>query len=280
MFEVKVIADSISEAGKRVTTFQLAYQRFIHSEVKTHRMLSTSSMSSRAVPVKVMIDQVENAPAMPFHWGLNQPGMQASVEVSDPKKDEAIELWERAAGHAAYFAGQLAALGLAKQVANRLLEPFQWMRTVITATEWDNFYELRCHPDAQPEFHTLAVTMRAAQALSAPVMRPAWGSESWHLPYVTEDERSGAIDEQVSANTLARVSAARCARVSYLKHDGASPSAGEDLKLFERLAGSRPMHLSPLEHPCTVTELSHQSGNFTGWMQLRKIWEGSSAQTN
>ena len=154
--------------------------------------------------------------------------------------------------------------GLAKQAANRILEPFQWMHTVVTATEWDNFFALRCHPDAQPEMQVLAFAMRGAMDASTP-----WPTEH-HFPYLREE------DGVMSMWRRAMVSAARCARVSYLKHDGTAPSIGEDLALFERLAGGTPIHASPLEHQGFAMEHPRRrSRNFVGWWQFRELFEGA-----
>lgn len=260
MFEATIIKDSINSSGNRLTTFQLCYPRFIHGEVMTHRVFSRNAMSSRAIPVQKMIDQVRNNPATPVHWGMNQPGMQATSEVDH---QAASALWCLAASQAADVAEQMVELGLHKQVANRILEPFQWMRTIVTATEWDNFFELRAHSDAQPEFHKLALMMQKSMSDSQPTLLEA---DEWHLPYVRPAEL-----QQITPYDLRKVSAARCARVSYLTHDGAEPSIEKDLALFDRLAASRPLHASPLEHqgsPGTT-----DTGNFVGWTQFRKLWE-------
>lgn len=279
MIEAKVIADSISNYGFRITTVQLIYHRFIHGEVLTHRAFSRSSMSSRAIPVAKMIEQVRNAPAMPLHWGLNQPGMGARAELGPVEMEQAKALWLGAAENAARTAEAMNQLNLAKQVANRVLEPFQWMRTVITATEWSNFFELRCHPDAQPEFQTLALAIRNAMGESTPVPRAYQaGNAGWHLPYVTEKERVSTqsflgLAELDTSWLLAKLSSARCARVSYNRHDNTAPGLGDDLELFHRLAGSRPLHASPLEHSALAGSLQTRSGNFRGWEQFRIIYE-------
>lgn len=264
--EAKIIADSISTAGKRITTMQLCYPRFIHSEFMTHRMFSRNAMSSRAVPVAKMIEQVRNDPAMPIHWGKNQPGMQAHEELKGKAKSNAIENWKQAAVYAADTAEYLSADGAHKQIVNRILEPFQWMHTVVTATEWDNFFELRCHADAQPEIHALACAMRDAMKESSPTTRFDF---VWHLPYVADEER-----ERIAIDDLRKISAARCARVSYLKHDGAAPNIEDDLKLFERLAGGKPIHASPLEHQAVpLPKATDRSRNFCGWLQFREMYE-------
>lgn len=262
-----VIADSVNEFGHRITTLQLKYQRFIHAEFLTHRVFSRNSSSSRAIPVAKMIEQVQHDPALPIHWGLNQPGMQAHAEHDDPSL--ARYVWREAAFSAAKQAEFLHNLDLHKQIVNRVLEPFQWMHTVVTATEWKNFFELRCHPDAQPEFQALAKAIREAINASTPIPRYRGISNynSWHLPYISDDER-----ENIYYSFLPKISAARCARVSYLKHDGTHPSGTEDLALFKKLVESKPMHASPCEHQasCGSTE---RSRNFVGWWQYRELYE-------
>lgn len=263
----KVIADSVNNFGQRIVTLELQYPRFIHSEVMTHRVFSRNAASSRAIPVAKMIEQVRNNPAMPIHWGKNQPGMQAKEEVQHA--GHAADLWRQAASRAADQADEMAKIGLHKQVVNRVLEPFQLMRTIVTSTAWDNFFELRAHEDAQPEIHALAVAMRDAMDASMPVKRTL--DSDWHLPYVTDRER-----EVLKDSLLPKLSTARCARVSYLTHDGAEPDIDKDLDLYERLVGSRPIHASPAEHQAYPTRYANdRSGNFTGWVQHRKLIERS-----
>lgn len=274
MIIATIVADSISEAGKRITTFELEYQRFIHGEVMTHRMFSRNAMSSRAIPVAKMIKQVKEDPATPVHWGKNQPGMQASTALEGEELLGVLKLWQEAAVNAADVAEKMAALGAHKQVANRILEPFQWMRTLVTATEWDNFYHLRNHPDAQPEFQALAKQMAIRWSESTPVVRPAGefnfqDEKCWHLPYVREEERS-----QHGVDTLVKLSTARCARVSYLTHDGENPDIQKDLDLYNRLVGSEPIHASPTEHAAmALKDKDYQFKNFYGWLQYRNLVE-------
>lgn len=265
--EVKIIADSISEAGKRITTFQLKYPRFIHAEVMTHRVFSRNASSSRAIPVSKMIEQVRTNPAMPIHWGKNQSGMQAFEEMEF--NGSVKEHWRLSADSAADRAGCMTDWGLHKQVANRILEPFQHIHVVLTATDFDNFFELRIHEDAQPEIYALALTMKQAMDNSNPEKLEVG---EWHLPYVDSPERYNHRQD-----ILIKISAARCCRVSYLKHDGTNPSVEDDLALFERLVGSAPLHASPLEHQATPKN-NHDSvpiSNLSGWIQYRKIYEAS-----
>jgi hypothetical protein len=270
MFSAVVIKDSISPAGVRLVTVELAYPRFIHSELMTHRMFSRNAMSSRAVPVAKMIEQVRDRAAKPIHWGANQPGMQAKAELEGEKLYVAQTLWQLAALQMADIAEEMNHIGLHKQVANRVLEPFQWMHTIVTATEWDNFFNLRRHPDAQPEFQHLANLMWEAFGDSEPtLLQPG----EWHLPYVSNEEYVALPNEM-----LKKISSARCARVSYLTHDGQAPEVYKDIELYEKLVGAEPLHASPIEHVATPLKNPDEwSGNFRGWYQYRKEVESSFA---
>jgi thymidylate synthase ThyX len=266
MIYAKVIADSVSSSEKRIVTFELNYQRFIHGEVMTHRVFSRNAMSSRAIPVEKMIEQVRNNPAMPLKFMKNKPGMQATEEMSPEDHDQAVALWYHAANESADIAEHMSnknGLNIHKQFANRILEPFQWMRTLVTATEWDNFFELRDHPDAQPEFRELARHMSVAMEMSTPTFR----ENTWHMPYVSPEE----VQDHGTVIAL-KLSTARCARVSYLTHDKKTPILEDDIALYERLVGSVPLHASPTEHQAYPLEnVGGTSGNFVGWLQHRQV---------
>lgn len=264
--EAKVIADSINENGNRLTTMQLVYPRFIHSEYMTHRKFSRNASSSRAIPIAKMIEQVVNNPAMPIHWGKNQPGMQAHEELNDSAQRLAKDCWIGAAYKTACIAKEMHELGLHKQVVNRILEPFQYIHVVVSSTEWDNFFGLRDHPDAQPEIQELAKVKRIALNESIPVLRK---EGEWHLPYITEEERS-----MYPIQYLRDMSSARCCRVSYLKHDNTAPNIQDDLLLCEKLKKSNPIHASPFEHVASpAPRFKDLWGNFDGWGQYRKMIE-------
>lgn len=268
---VKVIEHSTNAADltNQIATFQLSYWRPIHAEVMTHRVFSRNASSSRAVPVKKILGQVWASPAGPVHWGKNQSGMQAKEELTGLRLWAVKKLWNGLARTTCAFVWAMSQLGLHKQVANRPLEAFQEIHVVLTATDLANFFELRCHEDAQPEIFTLACSMRNALKNSTPrVLKPG----EWHLPYVTDQERS-----ERPLEALKSVSAARCCRVSYLKHDGTQANLAEDLKLCSRLVGSEPLHASPFEHQATPDFLNYgiyrrpdMHGNLRGWIQHRK----------
>lgn len=262
MITAKIVEDSISPVDVRITTLQLVYPRFIHAEFMTHRVFSRNASSSRAEPVMKHIDRIRNEPAAPIYWGSNKPGMQAGEEVTD--KQMAIDTWMAAKDSAVEWAVELHKLGLHKQIVNRVLEPFSHINVVVTSTEWDNFFSLRIHPDAQPEIKMLAEAMKDAMDASLP--NPLdYGS--WHLPYVNHAERAKLEDV-----TLLQLSTARCARVSYLKHDGTNPNIEDDIVLYERLVGGKPLHASPTEHQASpLKDPLQKSNNFTGWLQHREM---------
>lgn len=340
----KKILHSISPEKIELKTVLARYPRFIHAEELTHRILSTSpdeiivqtiadglmydrnlsrnASSSRAIPVKRLIDDILLDTAMPIHWGKNQRGMQADFELSDyikhpfhsndnTRKGSMLspqQMWLEARDHAIAFARAYDEAGYHKQVVNRLLEPFAHINVLITATDWDNFFELRDHEDAQPEIEALAKAIKAAFADSEPQqLQPG----EWHLPFITEADRTcytplpyearhlavigspyvGCVPGRRPVEELIKISVARCARTSYLTHDGKVPSIEQDLDLYDQLVGARPLHASPAEHQATPDVLikghegpygerrvdrwqnAHQHGNLRGFIQNRKIIE-------
>lgn len=276
-----IIADSVSPDGHRITTMQLRYPRFIHAEFMTHRVFSRNASSSRAIPIEKMIRDVMEDPAMPVAWGSNKPGMQAGEELSGHDLQDCKTEWIRARDAAVASAKEIARLGAHKQIVNRLLEPFGHISVICTATEWDNFFALRCHPDADPTMRALAEAMRDARDASVPMTMGKIATGIWHLPYVKDEDYDYAWKVMSAENTspfhtLARISAARCARVSYLNHDGTKPDITKDVILAERLLTSK--HMSPFEHQADysrdeVPKSNMFWGNFTGWDQYRKMVE-------
>jgi hypothetical protein len=253
---------SIEYVGVR-DTYDVAvtgpYHNFVANGFIVHN--SRNSASSRAIPTSKLIERALAEPAMPAEWGRNQPGMSASDILSEEEAHEAQRLWLEARDAAVEQARKLQNLKVHKQVLNRILEPYLWHTVVVTATEWDNFFELRCSPSAQPEICTAALLMRDALANSQPkLLRDG----EWHLPLIQDDERGLDIEEQK------KISAARCARVSYLTHDG-KRDIGKDLELCERLEHDR--HLSPFEHVATPADDAAFHANFRGWVQMRAAIE-------
>lgn len=268
----KIIADSINNSGNRLTTFVLTYHRMVHSEFMTHRMLSKNSSSSRAIPVEKMIAKVIDDDVYPLHWGKNQKGMVANDEIEPMRQEQAMDVWESARQQAIGHAKALVALGVHKQVVNRLLEPFSTITVVCTATDYQNFFDQRCHSDAQPEIKALADAMKAEYDASEP-FRCSEGA--WHLPFVTEEERDLIQDSLYYPeyrNKFIKVATGRCARVSYLNHEG-KRDIEADIALHDRLLASNPPHLSPFEHCAMAKEGKY--ANFNGWQSYRNMVEVS-----
>lgn len=310
-FEVKIIEDAHSVEGDRLTAFQLRYPRYVLAELNTHRVLSRSSASSRAIPTETMIERIRADTARPISWGQDQRGMQAGQELNEliwlPVYTEQSEYggsdeseweykledrpfsreaaWDYARDWAITVATAFDAAGYHKQVVNRLLEPFTHVSTIVTATEFSNWFELRSHKDADPVIKNVSDLMLDLYKSSNPTLLR---HGQWFLPYVTWEERL-----EFPVTTLKKFSTARCARVSFNNHDGTAPDHAKDLSLYDRLVGARPLHASPAEHQGSPDIMLHRiaitddygsyekrvwrnermHGNFTGFIQHRKILE-------
>jgi len=145
MITAKIIADSITQRGHRISTFELVFPRHILAELNTHRVFSKNSASSRAIPAKKMIESVNTNPFMPIAWQKEHSGMQGVEYHTDPDRIRILEAqWKVAMESAIANAETLLALQVTKQITNRLLEPFMYHKVLLTTTELDNFFNLRC----------------------------------------------------------------------------------------------------------------------------------------
>lgn len=283
----KVVADSISPAGHRLTTMEVRFHRFVLAEFNTHRVFSRNSASSRAIPVTKQLERFQESPMWPVEWPSEKPGMSGGTELAGEALTAAKTVLSSI--HEFTFtaiSGYLdehpqASQRLHKSLLNRPMEWAQRHTVVVSATAWENFFRQRRSPLAQPEIRVAAEMMREAYEASEPM---EIGEGSWHLPYTWDDENlvSWAADQPEPWDALKQVSSARCARVSYLTQDGRRDSA-EDLKLYSRLVSAEPMHASPLEHVATPAPWNEhwipveegvvgplpKVGNFLGWKQHR-----------
>lgn len=296
----KIIADSISPQGVRLTTFELEYPRFIHAEMMTHRVFSRNAQSSRAVPVQKSLEQAIISPVV---WGKNKSGMSSDTTLSQDVINEVAYYWNAAARTCQDFAERMAKAGLHKQWANRCLEWFSPIKVVVTATEWDNFFWLRIDPEAaQPEIVELATKMKEAMEKDGDPIQLQPGQ--WHLPYIVTLFHNGEFqgygvqvgdtDEivEVDLETAKKISASCCAQVSYRKLDTSIEKA---LEIYEKLFSGPKPHLSPVEHQATpmktlptrdgieylktwedgITHIDREgslwSGNLRGWVQQRQV---------
>ncbi|MBA8881795.1 FAD-dependent thymidylate synthase [Phyllobacterium myrsinacearum] len=306
IFFAKVIADSVSEEGVRITTLHLRYPRIIHAELMTHRVFSRNARSSRAVPVKTMLAEVRTNPFIPWHWGKNQKGMQASEECNAPVEifnsenlhDEENSFgvntdshsresaWRLAAQCAVGFAEAFSDAGYHKQIANRLLEPFMYIDVLVTSTSWANWFSLRDHKDAEPHIADLARLMKIAMEQSAPRLLT---KGQWHLPYISEADADAVEDylepypetTHPTIDVLKRLSVARCARISYKPFDG-DASVEKELERYWLLVGSTPLHASPAEHQATPDTLLETTlyDNGGHWIGPSQEWDAAELHGN
>lgn len=267
MIEVKIIADSLNPTGDRLTTFVLTYPRFIHAEVMTHRVFSRNASSSRAIPVKKQIQMVIDNPVIPLAFTKNKAGMQGGEALTGDQHNAALDAWIKGRDYAVEVAKTLSNLEVHKQYANRILEPYAHITVVLSGTDFDNFFALRCHIDAQPEIKVLAEQMYVRMQVEEPTQLK-YGE--WHLPFITQKEKDIALSKALTHDELVKMSVARCARVSYLTHEGKNPTLEEDLALYNRLVGAAPIHASPAEHQAQAEFEGYKSGNLRGFHQYRK----------
>jgi thymidylate synthase ThyX len=301
-------------------TFEIEYPRLILAELNTHRMLSKNSASSRAIPYAKMLQQLT---ARPVRFGEANPGMQdkgtdhsgivlyaeESYGLCDRRISEytAEAAWESAKEDALKWAKGFYEAGFHKQVYNRLVEPFQMMKTVISGTEWANFFWLRDHGAADPTIAELAGVMKVAdECTEAETLQPG----EWHLPYIDTfrdgtgtlvyGDFEGLTFTRYTLEDAIKVSCARCAAVSFRNVDYGLEKSRE---VYERLVGDERKHASAFEH-CgtpmkaaqhetwiesnipTIPEtwepgISHMtrdrklwSGNLKGFVQYRKLIPG------
>lgn len=243
--DARVVLKSRNPDGQTIITWSLSYWLPIHAEMMTHKDFRRNAASNRAIPTKKILSRVINEMGMPLHWGVNKPGMKADEELTGWRRSLARGVWRMAGWSACGFAWLLGKIGLHKQAANRVLMPYQMISVVITTTERSNFYGLRVHPDAQPEMQNIAAKMKLADEL-APIQELQWGE--WHMPYCGVSVGEMREMEYFEIDKLFHTSVARCARTSYLTHEGKNTTAQEDQQLHDKLLNSKPMHASPFEH--------------------------------
>ncbi len=284
-YGAKLILDSVGPNGARATTFELTMPRIVLAEFNTHRMFSRNAASSRAIPVEKLLKRIEEDPMLPVFWGKNQSGMQAAEELTGEARDRAQVEWLLMRDYAVDSARVLSgpSINLHKQIANRIVEPWMFTTVICTATEWDNAWALRVDPAAQPEFErTMHMALNAYQASKPQKLE----SGEWHLPYVTGYDEEELREKGYTDEKLCLVSIGRCARVSFLTHDGKRDPEADVALPKDRLIPSG--HMSPTEHPLQAMtenewvayghELAHAwinkrvpVGNAWGFRQFRKM---------
>ncbi len=272
------------------------WHNFVGNGIVVHN--SRNSSSSRAIPVEKTLDKVSTDPFVPAYWGKNQKGMSAFTEFEEADAKELTELWKSASREAMSVATTLMEKGVHKQIANRLLEPWLWQTIICTGSEWMNYFNLRLDKNAQPEIRIPTQMMHDAKERSTP---DSVGYGEWHLPLVRGVDLDQLREEGYTAYEIAQISCGRCARVSYLTHDGKRDPRADIAMCAERLVPAG--HMSPLEHaarPMYQDELDaarapslvpssdsrgailvadhskpqYYCGNVEGWVQMRKLVPG------
>lgn len=286
--EAKIITDSINKStSDRLTTFILKFPRIVLSEFNTHRAISKNSASSRAIPYKKMLKMVKEEPFIPIYFQEDHSGMQGTKNITGVKLKIVKWLWLLGRDFVVVSSYLLHKFKVTKQLCNRILEPFMWHTVIASATEWENFFALRAHKDAQPEIRVLAELMleeynKSIPEIKIPVTkvgaclylantgRIQYGlqevlndQKDWHIPY------KDRMPEGLSMFDRLRVAIARCARTSYLTFDG-EMNIEKDFDIYNKLTAGV-LHASPFEHVAFPIEESKFVGNYKGWVQFRKL---------
>lgn len=279
-FSATIIKDSIFKNGARVTSALLTFPRSILAEFNTHRMFSRNAASSRAMPAKKVILEVERDPFIPI-FRKNGKGMQGYEELNADESNLAQIKWLRLRDDAIEIAKYLSEeLNIHKQYTNRPLESWMWCTVLVTATDWDNMFAQRCHPAAEPSFNTVANMLYEVFTESTP--RERWHGEdrdlgnslNWHLPffnYSDEDRHQweelkyesvyAYLKEALGTNVVYPVerfekrlwqdiAVGRIAKLSYNNLETGKEDVLNDIRLAVQLSSSVPGHWSPFEHVC------------------------------
>jgi hypothetical protein len=260
MYHAKVIVDSVSPVGDRLTTLEVEYPHAVHKDIMTHRMFDRNYQSFRAFPPERVIESIASDPFIPDQFRSRVKGMSEGDALDTYNQNFLNHVWEGYIRDSLDAAEVLLDHEVAKAQINFILQDLTWIRGIITSTDWDNFWALRSWPDnVRPEVKRIAGMMEEAYKGSTP-QKLQYGQ--WHLPYVTDEEHE-ALDivreersdmAQGVLENLKKLSAARCARISYLTHTGHRDNS-EDIRLFENLRSNG--HMSPFGHqarPFSKTE--------------------------
>lgn len=252
--EVKVLLDSVNPyTNIRLTTLHCVYPQFIHQQVLTHRMFSRNSSSLRAIS----FDRITDWDLVLPTWTEEKKGMQGSIVTDDLTNDKADSLVKELYIKTQQICKQLQELGIHHQNINDYLRPFTNIHTVITATDWSNFFQQRLHESTKPDMQRLAWLIYYALEDSKPIKLYN------HIPLV---EDLMPIDFNIREIQL--ISAARLARISYFKWQD---DPQKDLELAKKLIEKN--HPSPFEHIAFAQQDDQYYANFKSWKQLRKVLE-------
>lgn len=284
MISAKVVADSKNEFGDRITTMVITFPRMILAEFNTHRMFSRNSASSRAIPFNKMVKSVEENPFVPIAWQKDHSGMQGTEYFTRKEDIDACEsLWLHAKRSSIATAKSMNNEAITKQLANRLLEPFMWHTVIVTSTEWENFFALRCpqyihslYPNEVfrskrdynerfglpnnelTELEWLQINKGAAEIHMMALAECMWDAMNeskpspmdWHIPFLKEiHEKLSKEDIMITMDEVIKVSTSMCARVSYTTiGEEKDINIGKLIEIHDKMANQVPFHASPFEH--------------------------------
>lgn len=286
MISAKVIADSKNEFGNRLTTMIVTMPRIILAEFNTHRMFSRNSASSRAIPFNKMVESVIANPFIPIAWQKDHKGMQGNEYFNEEDSKINVDRWLFARDRAVDSAISLNVRKVTKQLANRMIEPFMWHTVIISATEFSNFFELRCpkysnrenktyrswrditqdyldlEQDAsiltrlslnkgQAEIHMMALAEAMWDAYNESTPKQLKAGE-WHIPFGDDIKPETYEGYRDWSERAIKIATARCAQVSYtvIGEEGKPLDYAKLIALHDRLAKSG--HWSPFEHCAKV----------------------------
>lgn len=274
MTTATVICDSVAPHGGRLTTLQLRFPRFILSQFNTYGSIAKNARSSRAVPTEKIIAEVEDDPVMPARWGKRAKGMVASNLIDYGSVDWCEGNWLAARKIAVQHAKAFVEIGVAKEIVNRLLEPWMWVDVVATATHgaWGHYLNQRTAHDTQPEHQELARAIGIAIRDGVPRKAGYW---QWHLPYVTDDEYGGIEWDDLDAihGRWLPASVRRVRRVSYSPFDGRPETPESDKAKHDESLNAG--HWSCFEHQGEPSaHADRRSGRMTGWIEYRQRFNG------
>ena len=303
MYKAEILADSLNPQGDRITTMKITFPRIMLAEFNTHRMFSRNSASSRAIPFKKMVKMVEENPFIPIAWQKDHKGMQGTeyfnnTEYSFLEKENREDEygsdqhylrsnWLSARNNAINIANFLNKCGATKQLCNRLLEPFMWHTVIVTATEWSNFFELRCPRynsgkngstqyfskkdyckdlgtkteeydemywwnvnDSQADIHIQAIAELMWDAYNESKPKQLQAGE-WHIPFGDNIDITDNFAWDNSTGDLieakVKIATARCARISY-ETLGDNPKIDYEADIRLHDMLAQSGHWSPFEH--------------------------------
>lgn len=278
-----ILSSDLSKTGIRLTTLLLRYPRWIHAEVRTHRLhrttedlteaaldtlagttrvveapteslmecedVSRNAGSSRAVPINRMIASVRRDPAVPIHWGKAQKGMQADEEHDAPVHIEFMGQEMILSREDAVAWHREASIALAQGFSDagyhkQLANRYLEAHDHITVlVSATNWTNFL----AQRDHKDAEPHMRElARQMRIELEKPAMQvlkSGEWHTPFITDEDM---VDLSESERVIK--SSACNASTSYKTVEGFDMTIDVAKRIYGDLLGGDLLHASPGEH--------------------------------